>query len=82
MRRVRIDRIDLAVRGLTPEAVQRLAPLLGTAVARAVAASDGGSRATLDAGTVAVDAGTPAGRIADRVAARVAAQVRRTDDGS
>jgi len=58
VRRIRIDRINLHVRGVTPSTVQSAARLLGPAVARALAGRTVATEpdASVDAGRVVVGA--------------------------
>ena len=73
MKRVRIDRINLHVRGVAPSTVQSAAGLLGPAVARAL---EGRTVATepdarIDAGRVVVGAAPHAEPLAARIAEQI-----------
>lgn len=73
MKRVRIDRINLHVRGVAPSTVQSAARLLGPAVARALAGRDVAAEpdAPVDAGRLAVDAAPDPAPLATRIADRI-----------
>jgi hypothetical protein len=70
VRRIRIDRINLHVRGVTPSTVQSAARLLGPAVARALAGRTVATEpdASVDAGRVVVGAAPHPEPLAARIA--------------
>ena len=70
VKRVRIGRIDLHVRGIAPSTVQSAARMLGPAVARALAGRTAAAApdAPVDAGRVVVDAASDAAPLATRIA--------------
>jgi hypothetical protein len=73
VRRVRIDRINLHVRGVAPSTVQSAARLLGPAVARAFGGRTVAAEpdAHIDAGRVVVGATPHAEPLATRIADQI-----------
>ena len=78
MKTIRIDRIELDLRGVPRETAEAAARLLGPALARALAAQAHGidrwaQPSAIDAGRVAFDAVPGAGALADRLSGHIAA---------
>jgi hypothetical protein len=74
MKKLRIDRLDLDLHGVTPAAAEAAAGQLGPALARALADRGLNVRSIqrLDAGRIAVDANLSGTALAERIAERVA----------
>jgi hypothetical protein len=77
-RRVHIDRLDLDLRGITPEAARAAAHALGPALARALATGGAPprSRERIDAGRIASPASADGPRLATDIAERIAKHAR------
>lgn len=81
MRTIRIDCVQIAIRGGDEPLALRLARALRPALLEAAAHASAGRRAepkveTIDAGAVTLAPGTPPGQVAREVSARVAAAIR------
>lgn len=78
--RLRIDRLELDLRGIAPATASAMAHALGPALARALAANAGAAppqpAGQLDAGRIAAPASADAGGLAERIAAHIASTVR------
>lgn len=78
--RLRIDRLELDLRGIAPATASAMAHALGPALAQALAVQAGAAPPSpagqLDAGRVTAPASTDAGGLAGRIAARIATTVR------
>lgn len=90
MKTIRIDRIELDLRGVPRETAEAAARLLGPALARALAAQAHGIHrwsqpGAIDAGRIAFDAAPGAGALAERLSGHIAARLadgRGRDSGS
>jgi hypothetical protein len=74
VKKLRIDRLDLDVHGVTPAAAEAAAAQLGPALARALAdrVLNVRSMRRLDAGRIAVTASSSGTALAERIAVRLA----------
>jgi len=80
-RRVRIDRLELDLRGIAPATADAAARALGSALADALAAQKAHIAAAdrIDAGRIASPASPDANELARAVAGRIANTIRRED---